>query len=78
MTADGRTAVGEVWISVNGGERVNVSSLNSRAEHHSVVPVRLALRPGSINEVTFGVDGRRGKLLRLGIPLVWYAEEAVG
>ncbi|KAJ7240632.1 glycosyl hydrolase [Mycena haematopus] len=44
---------GEAHVSVNGGEPINLSDLNSRAGHYSTVPVALSLKQGA-NTLTFG------------------------
>ncbi|KAJ6459031.1 Arabinanase/levansucrase/invertase [Mycena sanguinolenta] len=44
---------GEAHVSVNGGEPINLSQLNSRAGHYSTVPVALSLEQGA-NTLTFG------------------------
>jgi hypothetical protein len=49
---------GEAYVTVNDEVSYNVSSLNSRAGYHDIVPVELNLREGAVNTITFGVDGR--------------------
>jgi hypothetical protein len=49
---------GEAYIIVNDAlEPVNLSDLNSRAGYHHNIPVKLSLRRGDANTITFGVRG---------------------
>jgi hypothetical protein len=47
----------ELWLQVNGGLKMNVSSLNHRAGWHDVVPVQLVLEKGDGNVIAFGANG---------------------
>ncbi|KAJ7125318.1 Arabinanase/levansucrase/invertase [Mycena epipterygia] len=51
---------GEAHVSVNGGQVINLSALNSRAGHYSTVPVALSLREGP-NTLTFGTTSADGQ-----------------
>ncbi|KAJ7106867.1 Arabinanase/levansucrase/invertase [Mycena crocata] len=51
---------GEAHVSVNGGPPINLSELNSRAGHHSNVPVVLELKNGA-NTLTFGATATDGQ-----------------
>jgi hypothetical protein len=51
---------GEAHVSVNGGAPINLSELNSRAGHHSTVPVALTLNKGA-NSLTFGTTSADGR-----------------
>ncbi|OTB03937.1 carbohydrate-binding module family 35 protein [Hypoxylon sp. CI-4A] len=48
---------GEAHIFVNDEPAVNISSLNSRAGYHTSTPVRLTLKRGDVNTITFGATG---------------------
>ena len=63
---------GEAYIIVNDEPAVNISSLNSRAGYHHLVPVQLKLRAGDDNTIVFGSMGEDSMYLRclsLGIRL---------
>ncbi|KAJ7218316.1 Arabinanase/levansucrase/invertase [Mycena rebaudengoi] len=51
---------GEAHVSVNGRAPINLSELNSRAGHHSTVPVALTLNKGA-NSLTFGTTSADGR-----------------
>ncbi|KAI1283306.1 glycosyl hydrolase [Xylaria sp. FL0933] len=49
---------GEAYIIVNDEPAVNISSLNSRAGYHHLVPVQLKLKAGDDNTIVFGSMGQ--------------------
>ncbi|KAI0517013.1 glycosyl hydrolase [Xylaria bambusicola] len=49
---------GEAYIIVNNEPPVNISSLNSRAGYHHLVPVQLKLEAGDDNTIVFGSMGQ--------------------
>lgn len=53
-------AAAEAFVSVNDGPVHKISSLNSRAGYHDVVPVELDLDAGA-NNITFSVTKRDAK-----------------
>ncbi|KAI0964834.1 glycosyl hydrolase [Xylaria arbuscula] len=49
---------GDAYVVVNNEPAVNISSLNSRAGYHHLVPVQLKLRSGDDNTIVFGSIGQ--------------------
>ncbi|KAI0902978.1 glycosyl hydrolase [Ustulina deusta] len=56
-TVNNRNA-GEAYIMINNEPPVNISSLNSRAGYHHLVPVQLRLEAGDDNTIVFGSMGQ--------------------
>lgn len=55
---------GDAYLYVNG-EKLKIADMNSRAEHHPIVPVRVTLRIGDENEITFACEQYRDDIREL-------------
>jgi len=53
--------LGEAYVSVNDELVYNISSLNTRAGYHDIVPVKLNLYKGDVNKISFGVYGQKAE-----------------
>lgn len=55
---------GEAHLIINDDVvHTNISTLNSQAGSHKVVPVELTLKKGDVNTITLGAMGSEGKNL---------------
>jgi hypothetical protein len=70
-------AAGEACLFVNDEPPVNLSSLNSRAGYHDIIPVQVTLKPGDVNTIKFGTRGSASKSKNPSLSLELVARHAL-